>query len=263
MAGQIERRVASDPPASGSRSGAGVASGSTIDSTGTWMRRSSSLRIPVSTILHVRVGPTRNRPISSSGFCVADRPIRWTSLPAAFDSRSSVSARCAPRLVAATAWISSTMHHCAPSNSSFAREVSIRYSDSGVVIRMSGGSRNIACRSRCGVSPVRTATFSPASIPLSGARRLRSMSYESALSGETYTRPICRSSSFRSSLASRSIAQRNAARVFPDPVGAEISTCSPDAIAGHACSCAGVGASKAASNQVRVAGLNCSSGTLA
>ena len=35
-------------------------------------------------------------------------------------------------------------------------EVSSRKSDSGVVIRMSGGSRSIAARSFCGVSPVRT-----------------------------------------------------------------------------------------------------------
>ena len=79
MAGQIERRVAS-PPASGSMLGAGVSSGSTIDSTGTWIFRSSSLRTPVSTIRHWRRGPTMNRPTSSSGFWVADRPIRWTSL---------------------------------------------------------------------------------------------------------------------------------------------------------------------------------------
>ena len=117
-----------------------------------------------------------NRPISSSGFCVADSPIRWTSRPAAAVSRSSVSARWAPRLVDATAWISSTMHDSVPANSSWARPVSIRYSDSGVVIRMSGGSRSIACRSRCGVSPVRTATFRSAPIPRSGTRRLRSMS---------------------------------------------------------------------------------------
>ena len=36
-------------------------------------------------------------------------------------------------------------------------DVSSRKSDSGVVIRMSGGLRSIACRSRAGVSPVRTA----------------------------------------------------------------------------------------------------------
>ena len=59
------------------------ASGSTIDSTGTWTWRSSGLRTPVSTTVQVRFGPTRKRPTSSSGFCVALRPIRCTSRPAA------------------------------------------------------------------------------------------------------------------------------------------------------------------------------------
>ena len=56
-------------------------------------------------------------------------------------------------------------------------EVRIRYSDSGVVTRMSGGWRTIAARSFWGVSPVRIATvMSSAPIPRIGARRLRSMS---------------------------------------------------------------------------------------
>ena len=83
--------------------------------------------------------------------------MRCTSRPACSASRSSVTARCAPRLVCATAWISSTITHCVPVKSSRACEVSMRYSDSGVVMRMSGGVRSIAARSRCGVSPVRTA----------------------------------------------------------------------------------------------------------
>ena len=53
--------------------------------------------------------PTRKRATSSMGFCVADRPMRCTGCAALAHSRSSVSARCAPRLVCATAWISSTM----------------------------------------------------------------------------------------------------------------------------------------------------------
>ena len=58
-----------------------------------------------------RRGPTMKRPTSSSGFCVADRPIRCGSRPSACSAarRSSVSARCEPRFVAATAWISSRM----------------------------------------------------------------------------------------------------------------------------------------------------------
>jgi hypothetical protein len=50
---------------------------------------------------------------------------------------------------------------------------------------MSGGLRSIAARSFCGVSPVRMATEMSPPMPWSGARRFRSMSYESAFSGET------------------------------------------------------------------------------
>ncbi len=95
-------------------------------STGTWILRSSGLRVPVSTTVQVRLGPTRKRPTSSSGFCVADSPIRWTSAPACSASRSSVIARWAPRLVWATAWISSTITCSAPSKIARAWLVSIR-----------------------------------------------------------------------------------------------------------------------------------------
>ena len=171
------------PPAIASNGSSGSApgaacSGSTIDSTGTWICRSSGLRTPASTIVHVRRGPTMKRPTSSSGFCVADSPIRCGSRPPACSqaSRSSVSARCEPRFVAATAWISSRMIASTPVRISRAPLESMRYSDSGVVMRMSGGWRRIAARSRCGVSPVRTPTLRSAPIPRSGARRLRSMS---------------------------------------------------------------------------------------
>src|SRR3954453_15261707 len=60
----------------------------------------------------------------------------------------------------------------------------------------------------------------------------------------------------RGSAAKRSIAHMNAASVLPDPVGALIRTCSPEAIAGHACSWAAVGASNALSNHFRTAGEN-------
>ncbi len=43
--------------------------------------------------------------------------------------------------------------------------------------------------------------------------------------------------------------QRKAARVLPDPVGAEISVFAPEVINGQPCAWAGVGASKEASNQ--------------
>src|SRR5207249_5211587 len=59
-----------------------------------------------------------------------------------------------------------------------------------------------------------------------------------------------------------SIAARNAASVFPEPVGARTRTLSPSAIAGQASSCARVGVWNVASNDARVAGLNVGSGSL-
>ena len=52
---------------------------------------------------------------------------------------------------------------------------------------------------------------------------------------------------------------RKAARVFPEPVGAWMRTCPPEAIAGQPCSCAGVGAANAEVNHDRVIGENRSS----
>ncbi len=82
-----------------------------------------------------------------------------------------------------------------PRRVSLACEVSSRKSDSGVVMRMSGGLLTSFLRSSAAVSPVRTATLMSGSsrpsrcaacpIPVSGARRFRSMSTASALSGET------------------------------------------------------------------------------
>jgi hypothetical protein len=75
-----------------------------------------------------------------------------------------------------------------------ALDVSMRYSDSGVVMRMSGGLVSSARRIACGVSPERTPTLisggstpwcrAVCEMPISGARRLRSTSTPRALSGE-------------------------------------------------------------------------------
>ncbi len=197
MAGQIERVfVAGSSDASigpGSRAPAAAlpspaagaagsdAAGSVMSSTGTQISRSSSFARPASAIAQRRRGPARNRATSSSGRCVAESPIRCGSAPPAAatrcDRRSRVRARWAPRFECATAWISSTITASTPARISRAPEVSMRYRDSGVVIRMSGGDRRIAWRSRCGVSPVRSPTeILPSPIPARGARRLRSMS---------------------------------------------------------------------------------------
>ena len=88
-------------------------------------------------------------------------------------SRSSVNARCAPRREPMTAWISSTITvRTVRSICRLRSDVRSRYSDSGVVTRMCGGVRNIAARSACVVSPVRTAAvIRGARSPASSARR--------------------------------------------------------------------------------------------
>ena len=138
--------------------------------------------------------PPRKSAISSRFRCVADRPMRWLGRSVIAASRSSVSARCAPRLVETRAWISSTMTVSMARSRSRAFEVSSRNSDSGVVMRMSAGARWNAVRSAAGVSPVRMATAgtwraAPVAaatwaMPARGARRLRSTSTASAFSGE-------------------------------------------------------------------------------
>ncbi|ULU25840.1 hypothetical protein DYST_02778 [Dyella terrae] len=140
--------------------------------------------------------PTRNFATSSIGFCVADKPMRSKRRWHSDSNRSSDSARCAPRLLDAMAWISSTITvRVAFSIARPDSEPSRMYSDSGVVTRMCGGCLRIPLRSACGVSPVRTAVRmstsgrpslrSSARMPSSGASRLMRMSLESAFSGDT------------------------------------------------------------------------------
>ena len=99
--------------------------------------------------------------------------------------------------------------------------------------------------------------------PVSGERKLRSTSTASAFSGEMYsTRQRCFGSAGAGSLASLSMAHKNAARVLPDPVGAMTRVCLPWPIALQASACADVGSAKAAVNQALVAALNSASGGL-
>ena len=227
----------------------------------------SSMRFPLGGCTTVTGrAPPRNVATSAVGRTVADSPTRWiTPAPPwrSTSSRSSDSARCAPRLFPATACTSSTMTVSTPRSVSRACEVSSRNSDSGVVIRMSGGWLTSLLRSSAAVSPVRTATLMSGSaspsrcaacrIPVSGARRFRSMSTASALSGETYsTRVRCFGSGGGGTAASLSIAHKNAASVLPDPVGATTSVSSPLPMARQAPACACVGSANAPSNQARV-----------
>ena len=73
--------------------------------------------------------PPRKRATSSSGRCVADRPMRCSGADrpsAQASSRSSDSARCAPRLVGTSAWISSMITVSTDRSDSRAFDVSSR-----------------------------------------------------------------------------------------------------------------------------------------
>ena len=165
---------------------------------------------PVSTTRQGRGAPPSSTPVrkpatSSTGRCVADSPIRCarpgrsqgpSRCADSASRRASVKARCAPRLLPTTAWISSMMTVATPLSS--ARPLSLVsriYRDSGVVTRICGGRRRMAARAACGVSPVRTAVRMPGlarpcsssnpPIAASGASRLRWISLLSAFSGDT------------------------------------------------------------------------------
>ena len=109
-----------------------------MSATGTTTSRSHSLVDGGCTTVTGRP-PARNRATSSTGRTVADSPTRWAGRSSRASSRSRLSARCAPRLVPATACTSSRMTVSTPASASRALEVSRRNSDSGVVIRTSAG----------------------------------------------------------------------------------------------------------------------------
>jgi hypothetical protein len=177
-------------PLPSSRGGAGIL---VMSSTGTWTSSASRVVAGGATTL-TRAEPARNRATSSCGRTVALRPMRRAGDSRRASRRSSETARWAPRLVPATAWISSMMTVSTVRRVSRAAEVSIRNSDSGVVMRMSGGRDSSDRRSRCEVSPDRTPTVTSRKesprraaacvMPTKGERRLRSTSTANALSGE-------------------------------------------------------------------------------
>ena len=84
---------------------------SPMSSMGTTISISIGLRTPASMMVTGRQSlffrPPRNRAVSSSGRWVADRPIRWGGVSLIASSRSRVRDMWAPRLVPASAWISS------------------------------------------------------------------------------------------------------------------------------------------------------------
>ena len=108
--GQIEPRRSALPAAepSGTSSTAAASASSVMSSTGTTTLRSHCL-VDVGATTSTGREPPRNRATSSTGRTVADSPIRCAGCSRSSSSRSRDSARCAPRLVPATACTSSTI----------------------------------------------------------------------------------------------------------------------------------------------------------
>ena len=177
--GREHRAALTRPPPEASRGG-GRTPGSVMSSTGTTISQVQVLADPGVDDLAfaLRADEELGDPLERALSRREADPLRLGIALAVTrcERRSSVSARWEPRLDWATAWISSTITASTPVRISRTCEVIIRYSDSGVVIRMSGGLRFIAWRSFCGVSPVRRPTETSAPMPFSGARRLRSTS---------------------------------------------------------------------------------------
>jgi hypothetical protein len=111
----------------------------------------------------------------------------------------------------------------------------------GVVTRMCGGVRTIAARSDAVVSPVRTAAvmrgYLQPSLPrqaADAAARLGQVLVDVGAQGlqrrDVDHADFVRQRRFEPSRVSSSMAERNAARVLPDPVGAAMSVCLPSRI---------------------------------
>src|SRR5438132_348413 len=192
-----------------------------MSSTGTSTVISIGFTRPASMIATSRLVPPRKRAVSDSGRCVAESPMRCGSVFVIAERRSRLSARWAPRLVSAIEWISSTITQRMLGRIRRAALVRRRKSDSGVVIKMSGGWRSICRRSRVGVSPVRIATLmgdcvrpirsacSP--MPRSGAWRLRSIATVRALmlAGGEHGSPLFEQSGVIRRRAPDTLAQRH------------------------------------------------------
>ena len=211
-----------------------AAAGSVIDSTGTSMRRSSGLRDAGVDDRHIPPGPDQEAPdllervlrraeadpLEGRAAC---RQLAASSARTSASSRSSVSARCAPRLVRATAWISSTI------TVSTSREHLARLRGEDQVQRLGRRDEDVrrVAHHRRALLLGRVAGADrdrDCSAPMPAQRRAQ---VALDVVGERLQRadvehPRARSPARRARLAARvrrSSAHRNAASVLPEPVG--------------------------------------------
>ena len=165
-----------------------------------------------------------------------------------------------------TAWISSTITvRTCFSRSRLRSEVSSRYSDSGVVIRMCGGVFTIPARAAGGVSPVRTAEViagaaSPISAAIARNRRPRLRQVLVDVAAQRLERRHVDDARLVRQSAVESLAQELIERDqerrerLARPVGAAISVCLPSRIDSHPAACAAVGVPSADVNHRSTAG---------
>ena len=155
----------------------------------------------------------------------------------------------------ATACTSSTMTVSTPAQRLAGLEVSMRNSDSGVVMRMSGGvPANAPAVGRRGVAGAdRRRVMSGAGRPEPGGGVADADQRDAQVALDVdreglhrrdveHPAALLRLRGRRRSVASRSSAQRNADSVLPEPVGATTRAWSPELIASQAPSWAAVGA---------------------
>ena len=120
------RRGPPPRPARGpSASAPGKAGMAVMSRTGTTTRTSRS-GLPAAAMTRTGCGPPRKRATSSAGRTVAESPMRCAGRSSRSSSRSRLSARCAPRLLPASACTSSTMTVSTPRSTSRALDVSMR-----------------------------------------------------------------------------------------------------------------------------------------
>ena len=258
-----------------------------MSSTGTETVRSQFFRDGGATI-STGAEPARNCATSSLGSTVADSPIRWAGLGSSASSRSSDTARCAPRLVPATAWTSSTMIgvHLAEGFPGLGRqhqEERFRGGDEDVrrvaeqraavrrrrvpgpdahgderggQVQAFGGLRDADQRRAEVAFDVDAERLERGNVQHAGAAGLPAGPVRPSAPGPE----VKRERRLRGRRGDEgSSAQRNAASVLPEPVGATTRACEPEEMAFQAPFWAGVGAEKAPRNQSRVGRLKRSS----
>ena len=244
------------------------APGSDMSSTGTTISQIELLLAPASTILHSRLGPTRNFAIRSSGRWVAESPIRWTGGPSLpWSPSSGTSARASPATAPGGSPASIGDRVDLIDDHGLGRGEDLADPRGEHQVERLGGrdqdvGRRFLHRPPLGLGRV------PGAQPdrdVGADPRQRRPQVALDVVGERLQRRDVDEPHPGLALGvarERSIPQRKLASVLPEPVGAQIRVLSPSAIASQPPAWAGVGPSKEDSNQRLTGALNGASGSV-